>query len=147
MDDIWKGLTALIAVALAYTAYQQYRIARERFKLELFEKRFSVFAATRTLLSHVLTNANVSMEQFFEFRRAVAEATFLFEADITNYLSEIDKKALYLHTTHELMSQRPPAENRQKIVEEHHQLLKWLTDQLPELKPKFAPYLKFRAWN
>ena len=38
---------------------QQFRLGREKFKLDLFEKRFQVFAAARRLLSHVLTDANL----------------------------------------------------------------------------------------
>jgi hypothetical protein len=147
VDDVWKGLTILIGAGHAYVAFQQYRIAREKFKLELFEKRFAVFAATRTLLSHVLTDANVSLAQFFEFRAGAAEATFLFDSDVTGYLAEIDHKALRLHTTHDLIAQKPPVENRHELIEQNQQLLTWLTDQLAMLMVRFAPYLKFRIWT
>ena len=45
--DFWKLLTILIAIFLPYVAYRQYRLDREKFKLDLFEKRFAVFVATR----------------------------------------------------------------------------------------------------
>ncbi|MBI4190997.1 MAG: hypothetical protein HY525_10725 [Betaproteobacteria bacterium] len=45
--DFWKLLTLLVAVFATYVAYRQYALGRERFKLDLFEKRFAVFAATR----------------------------------------------------------------------------------------------------
>jgi hypothetical protein len=147
LDDVWKGLTLLVAGGVAYVAFQQYRLSRERFKLDLFEKRFSVFAATRKLLSIILTEANLSLAQLFDYRAAVAEATFLFDADITNYLDEIDKKALRFHYTNERMRQTPPVEDRPKIVDENLEILTWLTDQLPQLKGRFAPYLKFHVWN
>lgn len=147
MDDVWKLLAILLAGFGGYIAYQQFRLGREKFKLDLFDKRFSVFAATRRLLSIILTEANVSLEQLFEYRAAVAEATFLFDSDVTDYLDEVDKKALRFRFTNEQIRGVPPVANRDKFVDENHALHAWLTDQLPVLKMKFSPYLKFHVWN
>ena len=147
--DYWKLLTVLVAIFAVYIAYQQFRLQRERIKLDLFEKRFQVFAASRKLLSIILIDASLDLKDLFEYRGAVAEATFLFGEDITGYLEEIDKKALRMHSLHEKLNGIPPGEERSKIVEEKHEALRWLTDQLPELKRRFAPYLKFgslRSW-
>ena len=88
VDDVWKGLTLLIGTGVGVVSYQQFRLAREKFKLDLFEKRFSVFAAARRLLTVVLSEANVTLPHLFEYRAAVAEATFLFGKDITDYLGD-----------------------------------------------------------
>lgn len=144
--DFWKLMTILLAAFVAWVAYQQYSLGREKFKLDLFEKRFAVFAATRQLLILILRDANISLEQFFEFRASVEEASFLFDSDITAYLDSIGEKALRLRTLTEMMKPLPVGVQRsdpQEIVE----MLKWLTDQLPELKVRFGPYLKFRAWK
>ena len=86
--DFWKLVTVLIALFAAYVAYQQFRLGREKFKLDLFEKRFQVFAAARRLLSHVLTDANLELTTLFEYRAGIAEATFLFDDGLTTYLRE-----------------------------------------------------------
>jgi len=145
--DFWKFATVLIAVFAVYVAYRQYILGREKLKLDLFDKRFAVFAATRRFLTLILQNANVSMEQFFEYRAGVAEATFLFDNDIVGYLKSIDEKALLLMTTRETMKPLPEGEARTKATKEVWETVKWLTDQLPELKIKFAPYLRLRAWK
>ena len=88
VDDVWKGLTLLIGTGVGIVAYQQFRLAQEKFKLDLFEKRFSVFAAARRLLTVILSGANVTPHHLFEYRPAVAEATFLFGQDITDYLGD-----------------------------------------------------------
>jgi hypothetical protein len=147
LDDVWKLLAFLLAGFGGYIAYQQFRLGREKFKLDLFDKRFSVFAATRKLLSIILTEANVTLEQLFEYRAAVAEATFLFDSDVTDYLDEIDKQAFRFRSTNEQIRVAPPVKNRDKFVNENHDLLVWLTDQLPMLKVKFSPYLKFHDWS
>ena len=145
--DFWKLVTVLIAAFASYIAYRQWVLGREKFKLDLFEKRFAVFAATRKFLTHVLTAANVSIEQLFEYRAGIAEGTFLFDDDITDYLKSIDEKALRLHTTMEVMASLPVGDDRARASAEASDLIRWLTDQLPELKIRFAPYLKFRTWR
>lgn len=145
--DFWKLVTLVVATFATYVAYSQYVLGREKFKLDLFEKRFAVFAATRRLLTHVLHQANVSLEQFFEYRAGVAEATFLFDDDITDYLKSIDERALRLRTVLETMKPLPVGEARTKAAGEVSETTQWLLDQLPELKVRFSPYLKFRTWT
>jgi hypothetical protein len=81
-------LTVLVAGFAVYIAYQQYRLQREGFKLDLFEKRFAVFAASRNLLSIVLRDARINSDDLFEYRVAVSEATFLFDEDLSKYLEK-----------------------------------------------------------
>jgi len=145
--DFWKLVTILVAAFAAYVAYQQFRLGREKFKLDLFEKRFSVFAGTRRLLSRILADGDIKLENFFEFRAAVAEATFLFGTDITVYLDEIDKKALRLNSLREEMRPLPVGDERTRLAGEISDTLGWLTGQLPELRVRFAPYMKFRMWT
>ena len=90
--DYWKLLTVLVAAFAVYIAYQQYRIQKERFKLDLFERRFEVFASTRRLLSIILRDAKFDLKDLFAYRADVAEATFSSDEDITNYLEKIYKE-------------------------------------------------------
>jgi uncharacterized coiled-coil protein SlyX len=145
--DHWKFLTILVGALAAYIAFQQYRINRERFKLDLFEKRFSVFSAVRKLLSIVLRDAKADYTDLFEYRASTAEATFLFGNDITDYLAEIDKQFLRLHVTEASLKGEITPDVMNKMIAENQQALTWLTDQLPELKERFSPYLRFKVWK
>lgn len=57
--DYWKLTTVVLAIFAAYIAYQQYRLGREKFKLDLFEKRFAVFSGTRRFHTHILTDSDL----------------------------------------------------------------------------------------
>lgn len=109
--------------------------------------RFAVFAATRRVLSDVLADAKFSTKQLFAYRGAIAEATFLFGSDITDYLDEIDHKLVRMIYTSGQIAVRPVVPNYQELMEEDAYLLEWLTDQLPELKSRFSPYMKFHVWR
>ena len=146
--DYWKLTTVVLAVFAAYIAYQQYQLGRERFKLDLFEKRFAVFAGTRRFLTHILEDGNLKDYKYlWEYRAAIGEAEFLFEADITAYLEDIYRHALKLKTDHDTLSPLPVGTERTQLNHEIHGNLGWLLDQLPELKKRFSPYMKFKSWK
>ncbi len=144
--DFWKLVTVLVGLFAAYVAYRQYALGREKFKLDLFEKRFALFAGTRRFLTHILDDGNASLQHLFEFRASVAEATFLFDDDITDYLNAIDAKALQLWKLTETIRPLPAGQERTKAAGDISEAVEWLTNQLPELKIRFSPYLKFRRW-
>lgn len=145
--DFWKGVTILVGMFAVYVAYQQLRTARAKFKLDLFEKRFQVFAGTRKFLSMILQKANVDLGALFDYRAAIGEASFLFGNHLTDYLAEIDRRALHLHTLHETMEPLPRGDERSRLANEISEELKWLIDQLPELKKRFGPYMRFGVWK
>ncbi len=145
--DFWKLVTILIGAFATYVAYRQYRTARAKFKLDLFEKRFQVFASARRFLTKILQKANTDLDALFEFRAGVAEASFVFSTDMTTYLDEIDRRALRLHTLHEQMNPLPAGEERTALAGTISQELQWLTGQLPELKKRFSPYMEFSRWK
>ena len=145
--DFWKLLTVLVALFAAWIALQQYRVARNKLKLDLFEKRFSVFAGTRKFLSLLLQKGDVALDDLFSYRASIAEADFLFEEDLVKYLREIDRRALGLHTTTGTMKPLPVGDERSRLAQRSSDEIGWLTDQLPELKNQFGPYMSFRKWK
>lgn len=54
-------ITVLIGTFVAFVRFMQYRVSRDKFKLDLFEKRFSVYKATHVFLTHILTVARVDL--------------------------------------------------------------------------------------
>ena len=137
-------LTPLIAVVVTYVAWRQWRVNVYRLRLDLFEKRYAVFDATRKFLSLILRKATFEMNDFYEFRANVSDADFLFKKDVVKYLGNIDDKALQLNTTQDTYKPLLAGDERTKLVKEEKEILKWLTDQLPELKKIFTPYINFK---
>lgn len=93
MPPIWATvlsalLTPIIAVVGAYIAWQQWRTNRNKLKLDLFDRRFGVYDATRNLIRDVLTQTHPSDEQLLKFRANTGEASFLLNQTIAKYLTD-----------------------------------------------------------
>jgi len=137
----------LIAAAVAYIAYRQYSLAREKFKLDMFEKRFAVYKATQRFLTLIFRDGKVDMDKLFEFRRDTQDATFLFGEEIPAYLKRLDKQALDLWESTVTLRDLPVGEERRLLSGKVAELLKALIGELPALENVFSSYLKFDKWK
>jgi hypothetical protein len=147
VEYILSFITIFIGVFVASVQYQQYCVNRERFKLDMFEKRFAVYKGIQVFLTHIMINAKFEMTELFKFRGDTQDAIFLFGEDVTNYISLVDKKALEFGNLSEKLESLPIGEERSKACEEKTCILRWLIDGLPQLKEIFSPYLKFKTWK
>jgi len=141
------GIGVLIAAAVAYIAYQQYSLAREKFKLDMFEKRFAVYKATQRFLTVISLDAKVDMDKLFEFRRDTQDATFLFGQEIPVYLERLDGQALKLWEIVSTYRDLPVGEERTRLCKKETELKLALINELPKLKNVFASYLRFDKWK
>ena len=141
------AITVLIGVFVAFTGWQQYQINKERFKLDLFEKRFAVYKGAQVFLTGVLSGAKVEMAKFLEFRAETQDAKFLFDRDVTDFLAGIDSKALEIWKLREELQDLPKEEERSRLCREQTEATKSLMDNLSKLTDVFGPYLRFRTWK
>lgn len=147
MTPVLSFITLLLAAIVAWIGYQQYILARARFKLDLFDKRFAVYKATQKFLSIILGAARFEMGEFWEFRRDTQDAPFLFRDDIVQFLDAVDKAALDLRTATECYEHLPVGDDRTRLVNRKAAVLKQLTDELSRLRTVFGPYLSFDKWT
>ena len=83
-----------LAVFAAVIAYKRSRIAAAKVKLDLFEKRFKVFDAARTLIVEHSTVERISDEDHKVFLRATSDAEFLFDGEVPEYLDSLSKNSI-----------------------------------------------------
>ena len=135
-------LSALIAAIAIYIAYQQWSTNKLRLKHELYDRRFKVYKAVQIHLSHVLTHAKIGGEETAALANAMQDARFLMNEKMHNYIHEIYIKSIKMRSKQEQYKDLPVGDERSKLVEEEHENLGWLTDQLPKLHIVFGPFLK-----
>jgi len=85
-------LTPTIAIVATYIAWQQWRVNKQKFDLERYDRRLRIYQEVRKIISIVLRDARVSYEELLKFRASVSEADFLFGPEIPIYIDEIYKR-------------------------------------------------------
>lgn len=83
-----NGLTALIALIVAFISALQWITARQKVVLDLFDKRFAVYDELREVVDGH-GQSGLTMEALAKFTRAANRAQFLFGLEVASFLEEI----------------------------------------------------------
>lgn len=146
MKCIWilsQLATPIIAVLVAYVAWQQWRVARNKLRLDLFDRRYRVYEATGKFLWAILDPEKFEESKVREFDRGTSDAQFLFKLKVLEYLKQIRicpyERDIYYHKAKKL----PPCEDITSITKAFHDRTCWLSEQLVEMNKVFEPYVGF----
>ena len=138
-------LTPTVAVLGSFIAYRQWRLAQTKLKLDLFDRRFSVFEAARGLIASIMTSGKAKDEEVLKFLFATREAKWLLNASVAEYLDkQLYYKAIDLQTLDAELEGVPVGEERSKNVYAQADIKKWFAAQHQVLDEKFSPYLQLQ---
>ena len=135
-------LTAIMAVFLAYIAYQQMAINRKKLALELYNKRFKVYSDTLCFYQE-LVEGDVSKEVHRAFIGSKAASKFLFSQDpsifeLLDTMHSESFKSIGFKRHGKEWEGTPDYFETAKVSQE---TIFWLGKQITLLKNKMAPYL------
>jgi hypothetical protein len=134
--------TLFVGLSVAYIARQQWKVSHAKLRLDLFDRRYKVYEATRQFLGCIMRDATFSDSQLFTFYAGTSDAEFLFDREVVDYHKEIAKRAIDMRLKNKLY-QNAQGDERTKMIEIEHQHLLWLTNQLTDMTKIFTPYLGF----
>jgi hypothetical protein len=137
-----KYLTLLLGVAVAFIAWRQWWVARTKLRLDLFDRRYKVYEATRDFLILIAKNPDVEHARFVEFAMATADAEFFFRSDVVEYLGQIRDRVRDMQAQQTLSHEATGDELSRRVKAEHDQRA-WLEEQITAMTSVFAPYLSF----
>jgi len=139
-------IAALVAAIIAgLIAYRQWATARNKLKLDLFDKRFAIFTELKRFVSLVVVRGKATDEDIYNFAIGTREASWLLDDEIQKYIDEeVHEKALDLQTLRSELEGVPVGEERNANVRQQAEIKKWFAAQLPYIKTLFDPYLKLK---
>jgi hypothetical protein len=143
MAELAQIPSLIIGGAIAFIAWQQWRVARNKLRLDLFDRRYKVFDATRNFLTAIARSVSFQDAELFEFSAGTSDAEFLFDADVVNYIARIRNRAIDLRTQRKKYEGMPMGDERSRHVKAECGQLLWLTQQITLMTKTFTPYLGF----
>jgi hypothetical protein len=135
--------TFLAACLIAFIAWQQWQVARNKLRLDLFDRRYKTYDATKKFLMAIRADGTFSDSQLFEFVIGTSDAEFLFDAPIIKYLTEIRKRALDMRLHQKLYEPLPVGDERSRHSQAEHDELIWLSEQIETMIKAYTVYLGF----
>ena len=93
-DATWLSIAqavgpTIVAVIVAYVAIRQWLTARNKLKLDLFEKRYDVYIAVVTYLSRLTQGVRITNEHVHEVSFAIAGCEFVFNPEMNEFVRDI----------------------------------------------------------
>lgn len=133
--------SAIMAVFLAYIAYQQMIINKRRLNLDLYDKRFSVYTNTIRFYQE-LAEENVSRETHRDFIVSKEASRFLFSKDpsifeLLDLMHSESFRIIGFKRHGKELSETSFIDGFEKSQE----VFFWFDEKLAELKRKMSPYL------
>ena len=136
-------LTPIIAVTTVSIIVLQYKLAKQRWRLDLFDKRFEVYWHTKNFISYVDANARVHSDQVQEFHTKSRDCDFLFSEDVQDYLDELFKQGIKLQSNTTRMDEMDRStQDWQRECDTNEEILEWFAKQHDIAKEKFGGYLR-----
>lgn len=131
-------VVAVMAVMIAFRQVKiaafQARTARNKLKLDLFDRRSAVYAAAMRAMSQALMNGQLDEAQQVDYHTCIGPARWLFGADIWTYLNN----TLWgVFVDLEFYNKHPPGSYAVQRAEK----LKWLLKEHRGLGKMFEEYL------
>jgi hypothetical protein len=112
--------TLFLSVAVVTIALLQWRVAENKLRLDLFDRRYNVYDATRKFLAVIVRDATFTDSQLFEFYGGTSDTEFLFRSEVVDYLAQIRKRALDMRLHQKLFEPLPVGAERSGHVQAHH---------------------------
>lgn len=86
-------LTPTIGIVAAFVAWQQYKLARQKQDIDIFNRRMHVYKTTIAFLAKSEKTYSISEADYYDWLSNVADAEFLFRKEIIELLTDIEDMA------------------------------------------------------
>lgn len=142
-----KWFTAVVAVLGVSIAWYQANTAKNRLKMDLFDRRFPVYEAVDLYIQKHLRSDNVSNVDDGAYMVGISGSRWLFDRKFHDYLTEElwDKASEFRDVEIQLRRLQLPPDQRSELLEKKAQLSKYFAIQSRMLDEKFKPYLSLSA--
>jgi len=141
----WLQGIALVTIPAigAWIAYQQVGLGKAKLNLDLYDRRFAVYAACRKLMATGIQNGDVRPIDLQAFYVDTADTVFLFDQQMDHYIDGFGEMFRSLgRLNDEINRDNPDAAAHVRYAEEREALFETITTKHRELRERFAPFLK-----
>ncbi len=139
-------ITLIVGVTASIIAFLQYRIAKDKLRLDLFSKRLEAYEKLQEFLIQVLQKGTVEDSALPLLAEARYKSRFIFGHEIESYFEDLWSKAVAINTLYTDLhdSVGIPDESERRIANrEHRELKSWFRNELQTSPERYEKYLRF----
>lgn len=137
-------LTGIVGFGTLTIGYWQHKTAKNKLRLDLFEKRLPVYEAAMKLASTIMSKGDVSLDEIHEFAIASRSVRFSFNnQSLQDYCDELCNTARAVWAGKLKVDRLPPGDERDTSLDLWSKRVLWFDEQLKsEIPRRFTPFLR-----
>ena len=132
-------VTAIVAVAVGVIAYRQWRTAREKLALDLFDKRMTIYIAAKAGIDEFTRDGHARNNSIRNIAVVRNEAQFLFSNEIETYLAKLQEALARVNLAFSMAEQHDQSQDWAKVIFDTTMFINGFYDEFPKL---LAPYMR-----
>jgi hypothetical protein len=148
-------VAVIAALIAAYIALRQWRTAYDRLRLDMYERRFASYDATKTLVNMITSHGQTTSDDIANFYAGIPGAEFLFDGETRGFLETIGQMAFKARMKRVSLERHPNHPRADALIAEEEKIMEFLLDYNGErLEKLFSRYLdlskvgliQYRPW-
>jgi len=143
--------TAIVALVVGIGAgvvtWQQWRVAKAKLKLDLFEHRYALFDLLWEFMSRRVGDLNTVGEVHKNLQNSIPKFYFFFGEEIGEYVDTAVKRGIEQSIAHTVAQNPANAAIGNESATNLSQHYAWFSKEAIGLRVKFAKYLNFEEWS
>jgi hypothetical protein len=80
----------------SWIAYQQWRTARDRVRLDVFKLRYRYFLSLRDFMISIIQDGNTDLNKHSQYVRKMVGSEFVFNKELTAYIEDVRLNSIKL---------------------------------------------------
>jgi hypothetical protein len=134
-------VAVVVGLFAGYIGWRQWLTGNYRLRLDMFNRRYSMYEATKLLFSKIAINGSVTSTDFAEFREKIRGAEFFFDGEAKQFFSRLLDLSWRANLAHSRQSRTKDDATLNKLFDEEDQYLKLVDVEGLNLERIFAKYL------
>jgi hypothetical protein len=82
-------LTPAIGLGVAWIAFMQWWTNHQKYRLDLFDRRYTIYDSAKRLIGSVLTGGHADQQELIAFYWRLGESDFLLDRETSDFLSRL----------------------------------------------------------
>ena len=135
------AVAVVVGAFIVFVAWRQWRTGKQKLRLDMFDRRYSMYEATKMLIDKIAINGQVSSADLAEFRRNVRGAEFLFDGEARKFFKSLIALSVQADLARSRQASAKDETALGEFFDEEDQYLKLVEAEGPNLEKIFARYL------
>ena len=128
---------------VAFVAWQQWKVAQNKLRLDLFDRRYKIYEAAERFVTDITSSGKFSHGKYLKFCAETTGVGFLLGHEVDVYLMEVRRHAVSLRTIQQSYQGLSVGDDRSRLVDMETEHFLWFGEQVFDLPDVFRPYLGF----